>query len=93
MSDRIVLPGWLWIVVLIGGPLLAAWLEQYFGASGWAAPVAGLLAIVVAIAKALQEYQRAPDDAPPAVMDAAARDSVEVAPQPRRSLVDRVLFG
>lgn len=50
------LPSVFWIVVLVGGPALAAWLQQYFGGSDWSGPVAGLLVIGVTIAKAVQEH-------------------------------------
>lgn len=101
MAGRVNLPGWLWIVLLAGGPMLAAWLEQYFGGTGWAAPVSGLIVGVVAVLKLVQEYQREPDAKPLPVMELAPSSDSAVAPTvtavheaaPQRSIVDRVLFG
>lgn len=99
--ENVRLPGWLWIVVLVGGPLLAVWLQEYFGATGWAAPVAGLLAIVVAVAKAIQEFQREGEPAAPQPQilpeDVSAREGVSVThlpePEPQRGYWRRVLQG
>lgn len=74
------LPGIVWTVVLVALPLLAAWLEQYFGGAQWVAPIAGLLLI---IAK-LIEVGRASAQPPPGVAAAAA-------PPPSRT--SRALWG
>lgn len=69
------IPGVAWAVVLVALPLLAEWLNTYFGNSPWAAPVAALLGIVaVGIAKWV-ELSKAVAEPPPGVMAADAPDT------------------
>lgn len=102
MPSRIVLPGWLWIVILAGIPAFASWLTQWFGASEWAGPVAGLLYGAVGVAKLIFEWQQGPDDKPlpPMPPGELSSDGGQVPtatlvhdPAPERSLLSRVVIG
>jgi hypothetical protein len=73
------IPGVVWAVLLVALPLLAEWLNQYFGNSPWAAPVAGLIGIVVVgIAKWMELNRPAPPAPPAGVM-------MEPAPEPDKA--------
>lgn len=48
------LPGTVWTALLIGLPLLAAWLNEFFPGAIWAAPVAGLFLIAAKILEVVQ---------------------------------------
>ncbi len=67
-------PGINWTVVLVGLPLLAAWLEQYFSGAMWVAPAAGALLI---LAKLVEVYRSGSGEtaAPPPGVEAAAAPS------------------
>lgn len=55
MNKSIEIPGVVWTILLVGLPMLAAYLEQYFGTLVWAAPVAGLILIVAKIAQVYRD--------------------------------------
>lgn len=69
-------PGVTWVVLLTALPLLAVWLQEYFPAAIWAAPVAGLLLIV---AKVIEVARSAETEPPAGVM-------AEAAPAPKPSV-------
>lgn len=48
------LPGTIWTALLIGLPLLAVWLNEFFPGAVWAAPVAGLLLIIAKVLEVVQ---------------------------------------
>jgi hypothetical protein len=48
------LPGTVWTALLVGLPLLAVWLQQFFPGAIWAAPIAGLLLIIAKVIEVLQ---------------------------------------
>jgi hypothetical protein len=78
------IPGALWIVLLVGLPLLAEWLTQNFGMTPWAAPVAALLLIVVKVAQVLRESESATGGGNEEMM-------YEAAPEPSKA--QRILWG
>lgn len=62
MNRKFDLPGVIWVVLLVGLPMLATWLETHFGTLPWALPLAG---IVLIVAKIVQVYAAGEDvDAP-----------------------------
>ena len=76
------IPGAFWTALLVGAPLLAAWLQQFFPGAVWAAPAGGLLLIAV---KVIEVLRSAPADTHESFI---AR---EQAPAP--SKVSRILWG
>lgn len=49
-------PGWIWIALLTGGPMLTVLLGQVYGAeTKWVLLVSGLIGIAVAVIKAVTE--------------------------------------
>ncbi len=60
------IPGVVWSGLMVALPLLAVWLETYFGNYGWAPSLAGLLLIIV---KTLEVTR--PQHAPPPGVNAA----------------------
>jgi hypothetical protein len=78
------IPGVVWGGVMVALPLLAVWLETYFGAYGWAPALAGLLLI---IAKVVEVMRSANAPQPPPGVDAS------FSPEPERSARQRLLWG
>lgn len=81
MKRSVELPGIIWTILLVGLPMLSVWLEQYFGAFAWAAPIAGLILIV---AKVAQVYGDG---------GSVERPQFEAAPYRSESKAREVLFG
>jgi len=75
-------PGVVWIVVLVGLPLISEWLVQYFGAAVWVAPVAALLLIVVKVVQVVRD-------------SGVGGDTMEVMREakPEPSKASRILWG
>jgi len=48
------MPGVVWTALLVGLPMLAVWLEQFFPGAIWAAPVAGLLLIIAKVVEVIR---------------------------------------
>lgn len=77
------IPGVVWTALLVGLPLLAAWLEQFFPGAIWAAPVGGLLLIAV---KVIEVVRSAP-------ADTLETMQMEARPVAEPSKTSRILWG
>lgn len=66
-------PGIIWVFILIGLPMLAEWIPQNFGWTAWAAPVAGLILIVVKVFEVYRAQSKLPDTAESAPMQDVQR--------------------
>jgi hypothetical protein len=56
MKRSIELPGVVWVVLLIGLPMVVDLIETQYGGEWWAELTAGVLMIVFAIVKGIQVY-------------------------------------
>jgi hypothetical protein len=97
MNRKIELPGVLWVALLVGLPMLATWLETYFGDLPWALPLAG---VVLIVAKIVQVYAAGEDvDVVGEPMEHVMRErgllppAPAPAPAPQRSRLSRAAWG
>jgi hypothetical protein len=92
MNRKIELPGVLWVALLVGLPMLAQWLETYFGELPWALPLAGMVLIV---AKIVQVYAAAEPADPIGgdVLERAQFDEWGDIPVEQPSRLPRLLWG
>jgi hypothetical protein len=76
-----------WTVLLVGLPLLADWLEQFWGSTAWALPAAGFLLVVARMAQVYMTGGPSGNELPAGVSGEAPEARGE------RSQVHRLLWG